>query len=182
MLKEINLLGSGSVDLLGIDADGSIYIIETKLARKPQVKREVIGQVLEYAAFLQGQDISWLEEIAEKQTQGKLTQNFENMANWDKENFMQNLQDNLESENFRLFVVVNEINPALQRTINRMNARGEEIYAVELRYFNDNKGIEIPVPGVRAAKKPVTQKPLGHWTREKFFEEADKHLRDEKTL
>ena len=94
---------------------------------------------------------------------------------------MQNLQDNLEGGNFKLFIVVDDMNPALQKTINRMNARSEEIYALELKYFNDKEGIEILVPSVHAAKKPVTEKPRGYWTKEKFFGEADKYIPDEKT-
>jgi len=181
MLKEVYLPSSGSVDLLGIDTNGSIYIIETKLFRNPQLRREVIGQVLEYAAFLEGQSINWLEGIVEKQTKGKLAQNFETVTDWDRENFLQNLQENLESGTFRLLIVVDEMNVALQKTINSMNSKGWEIYALELRYFNDKKGTEILVPSVHAEKKPVIQKPQGYWTKEKFFEEADRIIPDEKT-
>jgi len=183
MLKEVYLPDSGSVDLLGIDTNGSIYILETKLARNPEVRRGVIGQVLEYAAFLKGQSINWLEEIVVKQTKGNLEQNFMDVTDWDMGSFMQNLQDNLEGGTFRMFIVVDEGNPTLQKTINFINDNtkaGMEIHALELRYFKDKEGTEILVPHVYAAKKPVTP-PRGPWPPEKFFEEADKYIPDEKT-
>ena len=52
---------------------------------------------------------------------------------------------------------------------------------MELRYFKDKEGTEILVPHVYAAKKHVTYKPRGSWNKEKFFEEADKYIPDEKT-
>jgi len=95
VLREVGLPGSGSIDLLGIDNNGNIYIIETKLASNSEVKREVIGQVLEYAAFLEEQEINWLDDITKKQTNRSIEQNFEHVANWSKKNFLQSLQDNL---------------------------------------------------------------------------------------
>lgn len=180
MLKEVGLSGSGSIDLIGIDRNGNIYVIETKLARNPEVKREVIGQVLEYAAFLQDKEVDWLEKITLEKTQFTLVQHFENERDWDRESFMQNLQDNLKNGAFKLFIVVDEMNLALKKTINRMKDHGEEIYALELKYFND-KGIEILVPDVHAGKtqREITSKPRGSWTEERYFEEAEKYIADE---
>src|SRR3989304_8224197 len=42
---------SGPIDALGIDKDGEIYIVETKLFRNPD-KRTVIAQALDYGAAL----------------------------------------------------------------------------------------------------------------------------------
>jgi len=43
---------AGYIDVLCIDGDGVLTVIETKLARNAQIRREVIGQVLEYVAQL----------------------------------------------------------------------------------------------------------------------------------
>ncbi len=42
---------SGPIDLLGVDSDGEIYIVETKLFKNPD-KRKVLAQVLDYGAAL----------------------------------------------------------------------------------------------------------------------------------
>lgn len=44
-------VASGSVDLLGFDAEGELYIIETRLARNPD-RRTVVAQALDYGAAL----------------------------------------------------------------------------------------------------------------------------------
>lgn len=42
---------TGNIDVLGIDRDGEIYIVETKLIRNSD-RRDVIAQALDYAAAL----------------------------------------------------------------------------------------------------------------------------------
>ena len=51
-IKEAGLEGSGFADLIGIDESGGITIIECKLANNADIRRKVIGQLLEYAAYL----------------------------------------------------------------------------------------------------------------------------------
>src|SRR5438445_9977087 len=50
--REAGLPGSGFTDLIGVDCHGNVLIVETKLARNREIRRTVIGQVMEYAAFL----------------------------------------------------------------------------------------------------------------------------------
>jgi hypothetical protein len=162
MLKEVGLPGSGSTDLLGIDGNGNIYIIETKLARNPEVRRQVIGQILEYAAFLNERGLDWLDYIVKKQKQVSISEYFDelNDPDWDKESFEQNLRDNLNSRTFKLFIAVDEMNPDLQRIINYMvNVLNVEIYALELRYFKDKAGMELLVPNVHGGKKKAAKPP-----------------------
>ena len=42
----------GAIDILGFTKNGDIAILECKLANNPEIKRKVIGQVLEYGASL----------------------------------------------------------------------------------------------------------------------------------
>lgn len=43
------------LDILAVRASGRPVLIECKLWKNPQARREVIGQILEYGALLQGQ-------------------------------------------------------------------------------------------------------------------------------
>src|SRR5437016_5240435 len=43
-ISEVGLPGSGTTDLIGIDEDGNIIVIETKLAANAEIKRKVVGQ------------------------------------------------------------------------------------------------------------------------------------------
>ena len=178
MLKEVGLPGSGATDLVGIDKNGNMYIIETKLARNPEVRRQVIGQILEYAAFLNEKGLDWLDDIVKKQKKVSISEYFDklNDPDWDKESFEQNLRDNLDSGTFKLFIAVDEMNPDLQRIINYMeNVLSMEIYALELRYFKDKDGMEILVPNVHGGKKKPP-KPLPTWDWDRFVEDAKKKV------
>jgi len=180
MLKEVGLPGSGSTDLVGIDKSGNIFIIETKLATNPEAKRAVIGQILEYAAFLHGRELDWLDAIVRKERNGVgIMEHFEKEPDWDKEEFEQNLRDSLQEGSFILFIVVDEMNPDLKRTINYMNdVLGVRIYALELRYFKDKSGMEILVPNVYGGEK--RPQPPRIWDEKSFFEEA-RNIVDEET-
>ena len=54
--------GIGPADLIALDAEGTLTLVECKLAANPQVRREVIGQVLDYASRL------WKMSIADFET------------------------------------------------------------------------------------------------------------------
>ena len=54
-------LGAGYADLVAVDLDGSVVVIEVKLARNAEARRAVVGQVLSYAAHLQGLSYEVLE-------------------------------------------------------------------------------------------------------------------------
>ena len=51
------------LDLFCVRDDGRPVLVECKLWRNPQARREVIGQILEYASLLQGRTFSDLEAI-----------------------------------------------------------------------------------------------------------------------
>jgi hypothetical protein len=42
----------GAIDLLLLDAEGRVIIVETKLSRNPELRRQVVAQVLDYGASL----------------------------------------------------------------------------------------------------------------------------------
>jgi hypothetical protein len=178
MLKEVGLPGSGSTDLVGIGKNGNIIIIETKLATNPDAKRAVIGQILEYAAFMHKREVEWLDEIVRREKNGKgIMEHFEGEPDWDSEMFGEKLRENLQEGTFTLFIVVDEMNPDLEQTINYMNeVLGVRIYALELKYFQEKSGIEILVPNVHGGEKQVISKPPIKWTEASFFEYAKKQV------
>ncbi len=50
--RELNIPGVGFVDVLLIDEHGRLVVVECKLWRNPQARREVVGQILDYAREL----------------------------------------------------------------------------------------------------------------------------------
>lgn len=52
--RELNIPGVGYVDVLLVDERGRLVVVECKLWRNPQARREVVGQILDYARELAG--------------------------------------------------------------------------------------------------------------------------------
>lgn len=50
--KELSVPGVGFVDILLMDEHGRLVVVECKLWRNPQARREVVGQILDYAREL----------------------------------------------------------------------------------------------------------------------------------
>ncbi|MEZ7275105.1 hypothetical protein NYF14_16890 [Sphingobium sp. 10 DY56-G10] len=50
--RELSIPGVGFVDVLLMDEHGRLVVVECKLWRNPQARREVVGQILDYACEL----------------------------------------------------------------------------------------------------------------------------------
>jgi hypothetical protein len=183
MLREAGLPGSGSSDIVGVDEAGEITVIECKLATNPEVKRKVIGQVLEYAAYLWRQPYSFLDDLAQKRLQKSLAQavfdalDEETRADWDESAFIQATANRLLSGEFRIIIAVDSMNDELRRTIEYLTQGPSrlEIFALELTFFTSGDR-EILVPQLHgatpAAPTGATGAPSYHWDAERFFSDA----------
>ena len=66
-------VSAGRIDILGVDVDGEITLCECKLATNPGIRREVVGQLLEYASVLQGMSFADFADRFETRTKSSLT-------------------------------------------------------------------------------------------------------------
>ena len=145
--KESGLPGSGFTDLIGVDAQGNVLLVETKLARNREIRREVIGQVLEYAAYLWGMKFEQFDDFF-KRSEGKSLVELltEKDSNIDKEQVRANVESNLNLGVFRLIIGVDSINPELEKIIAYVSRHGGlQLEALELELYRQG-GIEILVP------------------------------------
>ncbi len=55
--------GDARVDILAATNHGRLVLVECKLWRNPEARREVVGQIFEYASLLRGQSYSDLESL-----------------------------------------------------------------------------------------------------------------------
>jgi len=85
-VKEAGLPGSGNTDLIGVDEGGGVTIVECKLATNPDIRRKVIGQVLEYAAYLWQMSYDEFDGIVQHREGQSLTelmrQRLEDKVSW----------------------------------------------------------------------------------------------------
>jgi hypothetical protein len=71
---------SGPIDALAVDADGDIYIVETKLYKNPD-KRKVIAQALDYGASIwrHSRDFDLIMEKFDNEIEKKFQVSFEGL-------------------------------------------------------------------------------------------------------
>jgi len=146
--REAGLPGSGSTDLIGVDAEGNILVIETKLARNSEIRRKVIGQVLEYAAYLWGMSFDDFDRFfLSREGRSVLELLTEKDSTINKVQIRQVVEENLASGKFQLVIAVDAMNPELEKIIAYMSSRGSglQLEALELDLYKQ-ADLEIIVP------------------------------------
>lgn len=137
--------GAGSADVVVVDAEGEITIVECKLAKNPEMRRWVIGQLFEYAAALWKLDIEDFERsLAASGT--PRTKPFKDPARWKEATFRNTVSRNLTAGAFRLIIAVDEITERLERTVVFINS----LTPPEVRFL----AMELPGAGEEGAKRP----------------------------
>lgn len=175
---------AGPIDLLGLGSDGSVTIMECKLARNQQIRREVVGQVLDYASALWGVALDSIESsFARLEGATAIDQLAERLGtqepDWEPGLVRAALEKTLADGSFRLLVAVDEMDQGLKRIITYVNTRGGSGQRLKLvaltfpRYERD--GIEILVPESFGDEAPTaasaSPKRVGReWTEEEFLE------------
>ena len=174
-VREFGLPGSGHTDLLVFTSDGGVAVIECKLAANAESKRQVIGQILEYGAYLWGMSYDEVDSRVQART-GKplvaLVAEAVGDQEWDEKGFRQGVEQALAEGSFSLVIAVDEVNEEMNKTIAFLNGCGRpafSFHALEMHRFNA-QGIEIMVPRLHGAPlQKGGEQPRKQWTEERFF-------------
>lgn len=189
---------AGPIDLVGIGSSGSVTLMECKLANNRQIKREVVGQVLDYAAALWETDLHSL--VASFRRDGgadpfdALRAQFGDKADaFDMDRCRAEVERRLRDGDFRLLIAVDEIDADLRRIVqyvNRRAATGGGLKLVALAFPRYEAGAtQVLVPesyGDELADAPrpprdltaVQQLHLDYWTAfASYLEERDAPIR-----
>ena len=160
---------SGPIDAVGIDQDGQIYLVETKLYKNPD-KRTVVAQVLDYGASLWktlndfDDFLIKLNAHVQKKFGMSTTEKIQEYFGIDDEQLQSVLEQmklNLDEGNFKFVVMMDSIGKRLKDLIVYMNQNSKfDIYGVELEYYqHDNFEIMIPkIYGAQVKKDVATRK------------------------
>lgn len=184
-------LASGAEDILYIDQNGLLTVVETKLRKNPEARREVVGQILEYAAHMSTWSPSDVERQAEKffasphcpkQYRGSTLKRalelfLESRGSptpFSYDDFLRQVQTNIERGQFRLVIAIDEPPEPLLNTVEFVNRFSErfEIYLIQLKRFRDlAKEQNIFVPALFGRVAGVA--PPGRvWDKESFLKQA----------
>src|SRR5438552_1028909 len=129
-----------SADHLFLDQDAVPTIVEVKRSTNKEIRRQVVGQMLDYAA---NAVVYWpVDRLRERfaNTHGKSAE--EELSNFlddetEPEEFWQLATKNLQERNIRLVFVADEIPPELQRIIEFLNEqmKSTEVLGVEIKQY-----------------------------------------------
>jgi hypothetical protein len=175
--------GRWSLDHLFLDQDAIPTLVEVKRSSDTRIRREVIGQMFDYAA---NAVVYWpVEEIKAK---------FESRCNDEKldpemqlagflgesrdaPSFWQQVKTNLQAGRVRLIFIADEIPPELRRVVEFLNSQMDpaEVLAVEVKQFV-GQNLTTLVPRVLGQtetarqKKSVDRGEAKQWDEASFFE------------
>jgi hypothetical protein len=144
-----------SVDHLFLDQDGIPTIVEVKRSSDTRIRREVVGQMLDYAAnavvYWPAEDIRAKFE-ARCEVEGRdVEQEMEEFlaGEVETENFWTQVKTNLQAGKIRLLFVADEIPTELRRIVEFLNQQMQfaEVLAIEIRQFV-GQGMKTLVPRV----------------------------------
>lgn len=176
--------GRWSLDHLFLDQDAIPTLVEVKRSTDTRIRREVVGQMLDYAANavlhwpmqqIQGAFTSRCEKHgldADSELQKFLGKEGDPEAFWDK------VKTNLKAEKVRLVFVADVIPLELQRIIEFLNGQMDpaEVLAVEIKQYA-SKSLRTLVPRVigktAEAQAAKAAGPRKQWDEPSFFEDLE---------
>ena len=146
--------GSGPIDIVIINAnDGSITLVECKLAKNPEVRRKILGQIIDYAASIS--NLSFDEFHQRWKARGGTDLIIKETP---KGPLSLGVTNNLESARFTLLLAVDEINEPLKQMVIYINKKTDSSMRVALielaRHSTDDSEILIPQTFGYEALKP----------------------------
>lgn len=187
-------LTSGAEDILYIDQNGLITIVETKLRKNPEARREVVGQILEYAAQMS----SWTSADVERQAErffaspncagtyrgctlekavNIFLEQSQTFPGFSYDDYVQQIQTSIEHGHFRLVIAIDEPPEPLLRTVEFVNRFSErfEMYLIQLKRFRDlarQQNIFVPALFGRVAATETKRRVGRPWDKERFLQQA----------
>lgn len=181
---------SFSLDILFFDQDGTPTFVEVKRCADTRIRREVIGQVIDYAAYAYS---SWTIETLKGyflNTCGERDLNPDEVLNdfvgieENSDNYWNLVKTNLQAGRFRLIFLADIIPPNLKRVVEFLNSQMDptEVLAIEIRQFFDNNDPQIIVPTlfgqtIRSEQKKGTR--IKHlWTEPEFYDRMSEYKND----
>jgi len=182
---ELNANDRWSLDNLFIDQDGIPTLVEVKRSTDTRIRREVIGQVLDYAAnavsYWSVEEIKYrFEERCKELNQDPEAELISFLrGSFDTERFWENTKINLKAGKIRMLIIADTIPKEMQRIIEFLNGQmtPAEILGIEIKQFvnNDLKTLVPRVLGLTSVaeitkgKGGVREK--ANWDNASFMEE-----------
>lgn len=167
-VRELSIRSVGRVDVVAVEANGEITVCEVKLARNPEVRRHVVGQLFAYASALASWTFPDLDDRWRSQTGvGLLDAVLGSESDpAEREELAANIGRTLSSGSFRLVLAVDELTEELRRTIGYLAGimrQDVDLVGLEIAYA-DHEDVEVIVPRSYGAELNRTVAPAASTT------------------
>ena len=184
-------VGDWRIDLLLVDQDGVLTLVETKLKENRESRREVVGQIVEYAAHASehlangkartfGKDY-WLKERG-KNLDEVVAVEFANegVDPLEAESFWTRVEDNLKEGRVRLIIAADEIRPEVRKDIEYLNAEMENawVFGLEVQAFAERAGLMIVVPSLVGQTQTIIDSKQGNKPKTWSIEDLKESVQD----
>lgn len=168
-----------ALDHLFVDHEGTPVLVEVKLRRDTRIRREVVGQLLDYAALgVARWSVAEMRAAVAARLEGETET--EALARClgtplSPDEFWQRVADNLERRRIRLVFVADELPQDLVTVIEFLNdqMRDVEVLGVEVPRFASG-AIQALVPRVYGKTSRAVEA-KGYWNRATFLQQAQEH-------
>jgi hypothetical protein len=137
--------GAGPADIVVVEEDGSLTLVQCKLDANPQVRREIVGQMFDYASRLWKMDVT----VFDARWRARTGSSFHGDGT-EGETLRGTVARNLEEGRFRIVLAVDAINTPLKRMVEYLNATtGEGTSVIAAEYSRVTHGpLEILMPRI----------------------------------
>jgi hypothetical protein len=156
---------AGPIDVVYVSPEGYLTLVETKLFRNPEARREVVAQIIDYATAMSRWTYSQLRDAVKKaggSGDDPVIAAAEKHPDFDKASFIDTVSRNLREGRFLLLIVgdgIQEGVEALAETLARSPRLRFELALVELALFRP-AGQDLPIyvqPSVLARTREVVR-------------------------
>lgn len=142
---------SGAIDLMFIDKEGLLTIVETKLVKNPEIRRTVIGQLIEYASFVSQWTSDHIYKIATDYLKQTLSEKMASLdgSDFSEDDFRHCTEDNLKNGKIRLIIAVDELNEPLRATVTFLNSHSNfDFLLLQVSSFEESKTKKVLIPSL----------------------------------
>jgi hypothetical protein len=166
--RQTEVTDRGALDLLFLDVAGVLTLVECKLAKNPELRREVLGQIVDYATYLSDLTYERLNEAlsgskwSKDDPQGlarfvwkESGRQGEPTSTW-LQNYRKGLDDNLRMRRIRLVIVADRIDWRLRGMLEFICGGARPSFQLAL--------VEIALYGIPGKPEQCLLVPSLHWS------------------
>ena len=178
------------LDHLFLDQDGIPTLIEAKRSCNPEIRRQIVGQMIEYASNFTSHwtlemikaNVELLHGGVEHILEESLSEIFDLEEVFSLENYWLNVDKNLQAGKIRMIFIADRIPSELRTMVEFLNSQMNpaEVFAVEVPQYT-GEGLRVLAPRLigqtmRSKAKKQYSRANVRWDETSFFEAAKKSL------